>query len=263
MWPKLQCDFYHTTNILIESFIADTEPQMNTDICHPTPPSWLSTFPGLSELKDKTWLDASRVASEFIIPAGTVVVRKGDPCQNFLLIQQGSVRAYDIADNGREIVLFRVCAGDLCILTITNLLEETAYSANVVAESEVRAIAIPIAHFQILMSRSSAFRKLIMSTLVRRMSDIMRLVQQVTFHRLDLRLACLLGKFFGDQHTMTIQVTHDQLAKELGTKREVVSRLLKEFEHMGCIHLHRGQIELISEDVLNKLSAESKPQGLT
>ena len=128
---------------------------MNTDICHPTPPSWLSTFPGLSELKNKTWLDASRAASEFIFPAGMVVVHKGDPCQNFLLIQQGSIRAYDIAENGREIVLFRVCAGDLCILTITNLLEETAYSANAVTESEVRAIAIPIAHFQNVMRHAA------------------------------------------------------------------------------------------------------------
>jgi CRP/FNR family transcriptional regulator, anaerobic regulatory protein len=233
---------------------------MNTDISLSSSPTWLPTFPGLSELKDKSWQDASHAASEFVIPAGTVVVRKGDPCQNFLLIQQGSIRAYDIADNGREIVLFRVSAGEMCILTITNLLEETAYSANAVTESEVRAIAIPIEHFKTVMSRSSAFRKLIMSTLVRRMSDIMRLVQQVTFHRLDLRLACLLGKFFGDQRAMIIQVTHDQLAKELGTKREVVSRLLKEFERMGCIRLHRGQIELVSEDALNKLTAEVRPQ---
>lgn len=245
--------------MLTESTIADTEHQMKTTISNSSPPAWLSTFPGLNELKDKSWLEASCASSEFIIPAGTDVVRKGDPCQNFLLIQQGSIRAYDIAENGREIALFRVCAGDLCILTITNLLEETAYSANAVTESEVRAIAIPIAHFKNVMSRSSAFRKLIMSTLVRRMSDIMRLVQQVTFHRLDLRLACLLGKSFGNQHAMVIQVTHDQLAKELGTKREVVSRLLKEFERMGCIHLHRGQIELISEEVLNKLTAENRP----
>ena len=85
---------------------------------------------------------------------------------------------------------------------------------------------------------------------------MMRLVQQVTFQRLDLRLACLLGKLFGSQHALRIQVTHDQLAKELGTKREVISRLLKEFEHMGCIRLLRGQIELVSEDALSKLTAE-------
>ncbi len=233
---------------------------MKTDISRLSPPPWLSNFPGLSVLQDKSWLDASRTASEFIIPAGTVVVHKGDPCQNFLLIQQGSIRAYDIAENGREIVLFRVSAGELCILTITNLLEETAYSANAVTESEVRAIAIPIPQFNSVMSRSPTFRRLIMSTLVRRMSDIMRLVQQVTFHRLDLRLACLLGKFFGNQRTLIIQVTHDQLAKELGTKREVVSRLLKEFERMGCIRLHRGQIELISKDVLSQLTAEGNSQ---
>jgi len=220
-------------------------------------PDWLSCFQGLSQITDPIWFDAVRAAKEVTIPPGTLVLRKGDACQNFLFLVQGTVRVYEITESGREIVLYRVRAGEMCILTITNLLEQTAYSASAITEDEVRVISIPMQYFQSAMEHSQNFRTFIMSSLARRLSDVMRLVEQVTFQRLDLRLACLLGQLFGQRNVSHLSVTHQQLASDLGTTREVVSRLLKEFERMGCIRLSRGQIELVSEDALARLSSEA------
>jgi len=109
-------------------------------------------------------------------------------------------------------------------------------------------------HFQNAMAHSEAFRTYIVATLARRLNDAMRLVEQVAFQRLDLRLACLLGQLFGSRNAASIEMTHQELANELGTTREVMSRMLKEFERMGCLRLGRGQIELLSPEALEQMA---------
>lgn len=215
---------------------------------------WRSAFPGLASIEDKAWLDALQATGESRLPSGTMVIRKGDPCQHFILLIEGTIRVYETAENGREIVLYRVKAGEICVLTITNLMEHTAYQAEAVVENDSRVISIPLEHFKSAMAHSPAFRTFIVTTLARRLSHMMRLVEQIAFQRLDLRLACLLGQLFGQQSASCIYVTHQELARELGTTREVASRLLKEFERMGCVRLGRGRIELISGDALIRLS---------
>lgn len=219
-------------------------------------PNWLSAFPGLAMIRDQAWLDAQRAAKEMTMPPGAVVIRRGDPCQNFLLVTRGTVRVYESSESGREIALYRTGGGDICILTLSNLLSGTDYAAEAVTEDEVGAVMIPLPLFQNAMARSEGFRNFIMATLARRLSDVMRVVEQVTFQRLDLRLACLLGQLFERNKSNAISMTHEDLARELGTTRVVISRLLKEFEGMGCIRLQRGQIELLSSEVLVRLSRD-------
>lgn len=218
-------------------------------------PKWLSVFPGLAEIRDDAWLEALHAAREIVIPPKTVVIRCGDRCHNFLLLTRGTVRVYESSESGREIALYRTHGGDICILTLSNLLSGD-YSAAAVTEDEVGAVTIPMSFFQNAMARSEAFRNFIMATLARRLSDVMRVVEQVTFQRLDLRLACLLGQLFERNKSATISMTHEDLARELGTTRVVISRMLKEFERMGCIRLQRGQIELLSSEALARLSRD-------
>lgn len=217
---------------------------------------WLSIFPELAAIRDEAWMQVLRAAKETVIPSGTVVIRRGDTCQNFLLITRGTVRVYESSENGREIVLYRTGAGDICILTLSNLLAGKDYAADARTEDEVGVVMIPMPLFQNAMARSEAFRNFIMVTLARRLSDVMRVVEQVTFQRLDLRLACLLGQLFERNKSKAISMTHEELARELGTTRVVVSRLLKEFERMGCIRLHRSQIELLSPEALARVSRD-------
>ena len=221
-----------------------------------TNPKWLSVFPALAMIQDEAWLEALRAAKEMTMPPGTVVIRRGDPCQNFLLVARGTVRVYESSESGREIALYRTGGGDICILTLSNLLAGTDYAAEAVTEDEVSAVMMPMPFFQNAMARSEAFRNFIMTTLVRRLSDVMRVVEQVAFQRLDLRLACLLGQLFERNKSSPISMTHDELAHELGTTRVVISRMLKEFERMGCVRLQRGQIELLSSEALARASRD-------
>ncbi len=215
---------------------------------------WLVAFPGLRDITDLVWREAVQSAQERVFPPKTVIVRKNDPCVNFLLVAQGTVRVYQSTDSGREHVLYRASAGDICVLTLQNLLAGTTYSAEAATEDEVRVVSICANHFYQALSRSEAFRNLILSVLARRLGDMMQLVEQVTFQGLDLRLVCLLGQMFGRHNASRITITHQELAEELGTSREVISRLLKEFERLGCIRLHRCQIELLSPSVLAHLT---------
>lgn len=221
-------------------------------------PSWLTAFPELRTISDGAWLRALQTASEINFPPNTVVIHKGDRCKSFMFVVKGTVRVYERAGNGRELALYRVTAGEICVLTITNLLEHTAYSADAVTEDEVHVVSIPLSCFQDALAESAGFRNFIMSTLARRLSTVMQLVEQVAFQRLDLRLACLLGQLFGSRSANRVSITHQELANELGTAREVISRMLKEFEQMHCVRLHHGEIELVSQEALKRLTDPHK-----
>jgi CRP/FNR family transcriptional regulator len=215
---------------------------------------WLLFFPDLAGVQDHAGIAALQAATTHRFTVGTRIVHAGDPCQSFILLAQGTLRVYEVGASGREIVLYRVRTGELCVLTLSNLLAATAYSAGAMAEEDVEVVMIPMPQFQEALAKSDAFRSFVISTLSRRMGEVMALVEQVAFRRLDLRLACLLGQLFGENLGDPVEVTHQALALELGSTREVVSRMLKEFERMGCIRLRRGMIELLSPETLARLT---------
>lgn len=216
----------------------------------------ITAFPALEAITDPAWLEALQAAKQVTVPASTIVMRAGDPCTSFLMVQRGRVRIYRFDDSGREIVLYRVGAGEICVMTLGNLAEGLDYTAEAMAEEEVSLLSIPLPNFQKAMAHSEAFRNLILSELTRRLLEVMRLVEQVAFQRLDLRLACLLGQLSGQRNTQCLEVTHQELACELGTSREVTSRLLKEFERMGCVRLGRGRIDILSPEALARLKRD-------
>lgn len=217
--------------------------------------SWLTEFPGLAGVQDTFGLTALQSASVHQFSAGTEIVRSGDPCQSFILLSRGVLRVYQAGECGREIVLYRVRAGDLCVLTLSTLMASAAYSAGAMAEEDVEVVMIPMTSFQTALTHSDAFRIFVITTLAQRMGEVMAMVEQVAFQRLDLRLACLLGQLFSQNQGATLAITHQGLALELGSTREVISRMLKEFERSGCIRLHRGMIELLSPEVLRRLTS--------
>lgn len=215
---------------------------------------WLSAFPSLQDITDAAWHAAVRRARDFVFPPGTLVAREGGPCQKLMLIVEGTLRIYKSADNGRELTLYRTCGGGICTLTLAGLLRRANYSASAVSETAVRLVGIPASYFYAAMAQSPVFRVFLISTLAGRLDDAMALIEQLAFHQLDLRLACLLGRLFGEHHSRRVTVTHEELARELGSTRVVVSRLLKDFERMGCIRLHWGEIELVSPEALAQLA---------
>ena len=215
---------------------------------------WISQFPGLARLGPD--LRATLLTQSLIltVPAGTVVFGPGKPPEHLLLLLDGRVRVQQTSEEGREIVLYRVAAGESCVMTTACLLAHEDYSAEGIAETDVRAAAIPRARFDDLASRSVEFRTFIFTAYARRMSDLFMVIEEIAFQRLDIRLAQKLIELARD--TGQIRATHQQLAAELGTAREVISRQLGEFQRRGWIRQARGVVDLLDAAAIGRLAAQ-------
>jgi CRP/FNR family transcriptional regulator len=210
---------------------------------------WINTFPSLLTLEPfaKDLLSAnSRIAEA---PKGTIGYRVGSPCKAFVMRLQGSSRVYRISENGREILLYKVGPGETCVLTTTCLLGHNNYPAETTVEEDVRDVIIPAAVFHRLMQESQIFRKFVMENYGALITNLIVLLDDVAFQKLESRIANLLINSDED----FIYKTHDHIAGELGTVRVVVSRQLKKFEMEGWIKLGRGRIQLINRPALHRL----------
>jgi len=214
---------------------------------------WISQFAGLSKLEPEVREILSRKSAVLSVPDGTVIFGSGKSPENLLLLLEGRVRVQQLSEAGREIVLYRVEAGQSCVLTTACMLAHENYSAEGIAETDVRAVAIPRAVFDDLVSRSIAFRNFIFTAYSRRITDLFRVIEDIAFQRVDIRLAQKLLELArgADQ----VRATHQQLSVELGTAREVISRQLGEFQRRGWIGQSRGLIDLPDRPALEKLAA--------
>jgi CRP/FNR family transcriptional regulator len=213
---------------------------------------WLAHFPELARIEDPEFRRLAASAQVIAVPAGVTVFRPGDACQSYLLVLTGSVRVQKVSETGREIVLYRVGPGESCILTTSCLIAGERYPADGVTETDVTAVSLPVAAFQRAVATSEAFRRFVFASFGERMANLMVLVEAVAFGRMDARLAERLLALAGPGGR--ISATHQQLAAELGSAREVVSRLLKEFERHGWLALERGQITVLDRAGLGRLA---------
>ncbi|HFD16435.1 MAG TPA: Crp/Fnr family transcriptional regulator [Rhodospirillales bacterium] len=188
------------------------------------------------------------------LPAGSVLFRPGDRCGNWLVLAEGTVRVQLVDAEGHEIVLYRVGPGESCILTTACLLAGTDYEAEGIAETDIAGLMVPRGLFEEFLDRSAAFRRLVFASFAVRLADLMALVSQVAFARVDVRLAALLLDR-GRGGSGVLELRHQDLAAELGTAREVVSRRLKDFERRGWVRLGRREIEIRDPAALSSLAA--------
>lgn len=213
---------------------------------------WIDRFPGLSKLDEPiraTLVERSQIVD---LPAGTVIFGPGKAPESLLLLLDGTVRVQQVAENGREIVLYRVQAGESCVLTTACLLAYEDYSAEGLAETAIRAVAIPRTVFEDLIAQSSLFRRFVFTAYSKRITDLFLVIEEVAFKRLDIRLAQKLLELGRD--TGHIHLTHHQLAVELGSAREVISRQLHEFQRRGWVSAARGDVRLTDIPALDDFS---------
>lgn len=212
---------------------------------------WIDRFEGLSRLEPRI-RDVLTTRSQVIrVPANTVIFGPGKSPDNMLLLLDGTVRVQQLAENGREVVLYRVTAGESCVLTTACMLAYEDYSAEGVAETEIVAAAIPRAVFDDLVSTSKEFRNFVFRAYSRRITDLFHVIEDIAFRRMDIRLA---QKIIERADTGVLKATHAQLAAELGTAREVISRQLAEFQRRGWVAQGRGTVEILDCDGLRKLA---------
>ncbi len=205
-------------------------------------------YPVLAELPQKLREEIAAAAQAVTVPPGATLFDERQPCQGFPFVLAGAIRVAKVSASGRELPLYRVTPGETCIITSSCLLGNAPYNARGTTESETILVMLPQGMFTELLAQTP-FRNFIFNLFAERMADLMRLVEEVAFHKLDQRLAALLlGK------GRVVRATHQQLADELGSVREMVSRLLKGFAEQGWVALGREQVEILDASGLRRLA---------
>jgi CRP/FNR family transcriptional regulator, anaerobic regulatory protein len=182
------------------------------------------------------------------IPAGHDVFVEGDRVDAIALLVSGVVRVYKIGETGREITLYRFGNGESCILTANAIMNQENFPAVATVEKDAEAVMILADDFREWVRRSDAWRGFVFELLSQRLSTVMALVDEVVFKRMDSRLAAFLSE--RSLHSNPIQITHQEIAAELGSSREVISRLLEDLSAEGILQSTRGRIEIIDQEAL-------------
>ena len=212
---------------------------------------WPSCFPELAQSNDPSIERLLESAHRVTVKAQEFVFHMGAPCSAYLLSVNGTIRVQLIAENGRAVTLYRVRSGGSCILTTSCLLSGQHYPAEAIAETDVIALAIEHQGFQRTMDESAGFRRFVFTNFSRRLADTIHRVEEIAFTSIDKRLAGVLLDF--QRSGSLSDITHQALAVELGTAREVVSRHLKRFETSGWIHLGRGEIKITDPEEISRI----------
>ncbi len=212
---------------------------------------WDRLFPSLSSETDEAIERFKQSAHTVALKRGEPVFHVGSPCDNYLLVVQGKVSVRVMTETGRQIVLYQVARGESCVLTTSCLLSGEPYPAEGVAETEVTAVAIGKQEFLEGLNRSAGLRRFVFENLGKRFAAVIARMSEVAFGSIDRRMAKVLL-----QHPTTdnrISLTHQGLALEMGSAREVVSRHLKNFEAQGWVRLGRGYVEILDHSALESL----------
>lgn len=167
---------------------------------------------------------------------------EGDSCSYFAFVITGIVRVYKLGDSGREITLYRLTTGESCILTASCVLSTKSFPAFSVAETDIEVLLVPSNLFKEWVIKYEFWREYVFDLLTKRLASVLSLIDEVAFKRVDKRLIDFLLK----HHSKIIKTTHSEIASDLGTSREVISRILKELEHENLLELSRGEIKIIN-----------------
>ncbi|MEL6264354.1 MAG: Crp/Fnr family transcriptional regulator [Pseudomonadota bacterium] len=213
---------------------------------------WTERFQGTSQLSRAVRDRLLELAKIVRLPKDRLVFGPAKVPDSLLLLLDGVIRVAQTSESGREIVLYRVEAGQSCVLTTACMLAEEAYNAEGIAETDVVAVALPRSAFDRLAAEEPEFRRFVFAAYSRRLIDLMRVVDDVAFGRIDVRLAARLLALAGEGED--VAATHQQLAAELGTAREVISRVLQDFQKRGFVAQTRGHIALTDRPRLTALS---------
>jgi len=180
-------------------------------------------LPELAAIHAELWEQALADSQLISCPAGTKLVEYGDRADRFVILLQGVVKVYETGENGREISLYRVYGGQVCVLTLTQLLHRSTRCVQAVAEQDARLLGMPREYFDRLLADSEDFRHYLMSSMAHCITDVMQLIARVSFDHLDLRLAHLIRQLSVRATPDKLRITHQSIANELGTTREVAA----------------------------------------
>lgn len=214
---------------------------------------WRQLYPQLAAITDPAWLEAIQHLEPVTVPGKTQAYVAGDECRNFLLLLSGNIRVYASGRGGREVVLYRIQPGEFCILSLISFMQGGNFPVNAVTENQVQALVMERDIFIHAMKNSPALSNIMLMDMSNRFVEVINHVQDLVFEPLDVRLSNLLCRRFREENESTIEITHNLLAQELGTTREVASRMLKDLERGNYIVLSRGKVSLHDNDAIGRM----------
>ncbi|MET0066381.1 MAG: Crp/Fnr family transcriptional regulator [Candidatus Thiodiazotropha sp.] len=188
------------------------------------------------------------------LPAGQPICQQGSQCSHLALVTSGKARVYKIGENGREITLYRIGPGESCILTASCIVNGSPFPAFAVSEESIEAVLVSPSDVVRWSDEEAGWRNYLFSLVSNRLSEVIGIIEEIAFRRVDTRLASYL--LLRPAVDGRIELTHQAIASDLGTSREVISRILKDLEQRQLIRIHRGAIEILDRDLLTVLSTQ-------
>jgi CRP/FNR family transcriptional regulator len=207
-------------------------------------------LPFLTKVEQSVLQDFAKRASLATLPAGLDIMAEGDRAQAVPILMSGEIRVFRIGDSGREITLYRFRRGECCVLSADAILGHHSFPARARVEEEAEVAFIPAAVFEEWLASSPIWRQFVFDAMARRLTSLMDTVDDVAFRRMDTRVASLLLEKSRSSGP-SIRATHQEIADELGSSREVVSRILEDLQSRGLIRLFRGGVEVVELRLLH------------
>lgn len=209
-----------------------------------------SAYPFLSEMDHQSSFKLLNNSLPVSLPPHTFMQTENGPYSHFFLILEGNTRVFQVDENGRELTFYRNFPGDICPINLHQLFNHSSANAVVRAETAVHGVQISSKLFNEIMQNSEVFRTTILSKLTQNFDQLTIQMQRAVFEKLDSRLCKLLQEMFLRSQRQSLKITHQKLANELGTTREVISRSLKALEHKGCLKMTRGELIMVDSSKL-------------
>lgn len=184
---------------------------------------------------------------------GQLIFSATEECLGTIYMLAGSIRTYVVSEEGREISLFKLKAGDVCVLSASCAINQIDFETEMIAETDCRVLIIGVNTYSNLMNNNVYVENFTNRLISERFSTVMWVMQQIIFYGVDKRLADFLIRTSNEAGSDVIRMTHEEVAQEINSAREVVARMLKRFESEGTVELRRGEIRIIDMSKLEKL----------
>ena len=211
-------------------------------------------FPFWNELSKEHREDLVNHSRTYSFKKGDMVISSDEECLGLILVKQGQIRAYILSDSGKEVTLYRLFERDICLFSSACIMKNIQFDILAEAEEDTQALLVPSALYDRLMNQSIAVANYTNQLMSGRFSEVVWKLEQILFKSMDSRIAYNLLELSGIAGSLELKITHDTIAKDLCTAREVVTRMLKYFSEDGLLELGRGKIRLLDVNRLSEIA---------
>ena len=209
-------------------------------------------FPIWNQLTATHQEGLTKSALRRVVPKGTLLHNGSANCAGLLLVQHGQLRAYILSEDGREVTLYRLLEGDICLLSASCMMRSIQFEIMIAAQKDTQFLLIPADVYKAVMEQSAPLANFTNEVMANRFSEVMWLLEQILWKRFDQRLAGFLLEESALEGSDVLKITHETIGSHLGNPREVVTRMLRYFQNEGLVKLARGTVEITNRAAMQK-----------